>query len=56
MEERPPMAEQSVAPVHPNLNKGCKPPKGGTPRLPPASGPAVAESKLDLHQKCNDAE
>jgi hypothetical protein len=56
MEKRTPMTERDVAPEHPNLNEGCETPQGGTPRTPPARGPAVAESKKDLQLKCNDAE
>jgi hypothetical protein len=54
MEKRPPMTECDVALEHLDLNKGCEPPQGGTPRTPPARGPAVAESKMDLHLSCND--
>jgi hypothetical protein len=55
MEKRNPMTERDVAPEHPNLNEGNEHTQGGTPRKPPARRPAVAESKLDLHLKCNDA-
>jgi hypothetical protein len=55
MENRPPMTEHDVPPELPNLNEGCEPTQGGTSRTPPARGPAVAESNLDLQLNCNDA-
>jgi hypothetical protein len=54
MEKRHPMTERDVVPEHPNLNEGCEPPQCGTHRTPPARGPRVAESKMDLHLNCND--
>jgi hypothetical protein len=54
MKKRPPMTERDVAPEHPDLNKLCEPPQGGTTRTPTARGPAVAEAKTDLHLNCND--
>jgi hypothetical protein len=42
MENRPPMTTRDVASEIPNLNEGCEPTQGGTPRTPPARGPAVA--------------
>jgi hypothetical protein len=35
--------------------EGFEPPQGVTPRTPPARGPAVPESKTDLHLNCNNA-
>jgi hypothetical protein len=49
-----PMTDLDVAPEHPNLNEWCEHTQGVTPRRPPARGPADAESKSDLHLKCND--
>jgi hypothetical protein len=53
--KRRPMTEPEVASEHPNLNEGCETSQGGTPRTPPARGPAVAEAEMDLHLNCNDA-
>jgi hypothetical protein len=46
--KRPPMTQRDLAPEHANLNEGCELQHGGTPRTPPARGPAVAETKLEL--------
>jgi hypothetical protein len=54
MENRHIMTRRDGASEHPNLNEWCDYPQGGTPRTPPARGPAVAESKTDLHLNCND--
>jgi hypothetical protein len=55
MEKISAMTERGVANEHPNLNEGCEPHQDGTPRTPPARGPAVAESNSDLQLKCIDA-
>jgi hypothetical protein len=49
MEIRPLMTRRDVAPKHPDVNEGCEQSQSGTPRTPPARGPAVAWSRTDLY-------
>jgi hypothetical protein len=45
MENRPTMTRRDVASDLPNSKEECESHHGGTPRTPPARGPAVAEFK-----------
>jgi hypothetical protein len=56
MENRPPMTRLDGASELPNLNGWCERSQGGQPRTPQAKEPAVAEFKLDLQLKSNDAQ
>jgi hypothetical protein len=55
MENRPLMTRRDGESANLNLNEWCEHTQGGTPRTPPARGPAAAESETNLKLNCNDA-